>query len=176
MKKICELCQAEFDSVIIVNEVKHNICNRKMCLTCSPFKAGNNVSAASYKFKKELSGFNFCACCKTMKPTSDFYLRSDGKRNHSYCKVCQNQNVLDRQRRFKIRAIEYKGGKCCICGYDKYEGALDFHHLDPSKKDFALSAGRLRTFDSSKPELDKCVLVCSNCHRELHAGLHTHIV
>ena len=70
--------------------------------------------------------------------------------------------------------VEYKGGKCCLCGYNKCMGALDFHHIDPSKKDFAISKQRRTSpqkFDCVKSELDKCILVCSNCHSEIHAGL-----
>ena len=171
MKKICEICNNEFDTLITIKGIKHNICNRKMCLNCSPFKAGNRMSAANYRLKKESEGLYFCAKCKKMNPIDEFYLKADGKRNHSYCKVCQNNNVLDRQRLFKKKAIEYKGGKCCLCEYNICEGALEFHHLDPSIKEFGLAAGKLRTFEKSKKELDKCVLVCANCHREIHAGV-----
>ena len=72
----------------------------------------------------------------------------------------------------KLKAIEYKGGKCQICGYDSYVGALEFHHTDPSKKNFSISEkGLTRSFALIKAELDKCVLLCSNCHKEFHAGL-----
>jgi len=64
--------------------------------------------------------------------------------------------------------IEYKGGKCEHCGYDKCPAAFDFHHLDPSKKDFNLSTLRNYKLENIKSELDKCLLLCSNCHRELH--------
>ena len=66
--------------------------------------------------------------------------------------------------------IDYKGGKCQICGYNKCANALEFHHLDPTLKDFTISGGT-RSFNSLKSEVDKCILVCSNCHREIHAGL-----
>lgn len=113
-----------------------------------------------------------CAKCNTDKPSSDFYLKGDGTtRNHAYCKLCQNQNVLDRQRAWKRKALDYKGGKCSQCGYSKCDSALEFHHLDPKEKDFSLSSGRLRKFEDSKEELDKCILVCACCHREIHAGL-----
>ncbi len=69
-------------------------------------------------------------------------------------------------------AREYKGGKCVMCGYSRYSGALDFHHKDPSQKDFGLSTkGLTRSWEKIKEEIDKCVLVCANCHRELHAGI-----
>ena len=70
--------------------------------------------------------------------------------------------------RAKQTLVDYKGGKCVKCGYNKYPGALDFHHLDPSKKDFAISRRKNCSFEIIKPELDKCVLVCRNCHAELH--------
>lgn len=69
-------------------------------------------------------------------------------------------------------AREYKGGKCMLCGYDKCSRALSFHHLDPSKKDFGLSErGLTRSWERIKKEIDKCILVCANCHMELHEGI-----
>ena len=69
-------------------------------------------------------------------------------------------------------AKQYKGGKCVLCGYNKYLGALDFHHLDPTQKGFEISTrGLTRSWEKIRKELDKCVLVCANCHRELHAGI-----
>ena len=79
-----------------------------------------------------------------------------------------------KKRRNKLRqmAFEYKGGKCVICGYNKCLRALVFHHLDPKTKSFGISErGFTRSWDSIKAELDKCVMLCSNCHMELHDGL-----
>jgi len=79
-----------------------------------------------------------------------------------------------RKRRWKIRqmAVEYKGGKCSICGYHRCTEALEFHHLDASKKDFGISnKGYTRSWEKVKKELDKCIMLCANCHREVHAGL-----
>ena len=70
----------------------------------------------------------------------------------------------------KLKAIEYKGGCCQICGYNKSIRALQFHHLDPTQKDFGISGGT-KSFEKMKPELDKCILVCANCHCEIHEGL-----
>ena len=67
-------------------------------------------------------------------------------------------------------ALEYKGSKCSICGYDKCDNALEFHHRDTSQKDFSISDRNLiLDWDLIKLELDKCDLVCANCHREIHA-------
>jgi len=80
--------------------------------------------------------------------------------------------VNKRRKELKIMSIEYKGGKCSNCGYNRCVRALDFHHLDPSKKNFTIaSKGYTRSWKKVKEELDKCVLVCANCHREIHEGL-----
>ena len=80
--------------------------------------------------------------------------------------------VAKRRRRLKVMAVELKGNKCQICGYNKYIGALDFHHIDESTKSFNLSVrGLTRSWEKTKKELKKCILVCANCHREIHAGL-----
>lgn len=69
----------------------------------------------------------------------------------------------------KEELVRYKGGKCEICGYNKCLGALDFHHLDPNQKDFNISNSKIyKNLDILKEEVDKCILVCANCHREIH--------
>lgn len=71
----------------------------------------------------------------------------------------------------KDKAVQYKGGKCCVCGYNKCNQALEFHHLNPEEKEFTISGGT-RSFEFMKEELNKCILVCRNCHSEIHAGFH----
>jgi 5-methylcytosine-specific restriction endonuclease McrA len=72
-------------------------------------------------------------------------------------------------RNLKQLMVEYKGGCCQKCGYNKYKGALEFHHTDPSQKDFTPSRLKRYKFnDLVKKELDKCMLLCSNCHKEIH--------
>jgi 5-methylcytosine-specific restriction endonuclease McrA len=80
--------------------------------------------------------------------------------------------VAKRRRKIKTLAIESKGGKCQICGYNRYQGALDLHHISRSEKIFSISdKGYTRSWEKVKAELDKCILVCANCHRELEAGI-----
>ena len=67
--------------------------------------------------------------------------------------------------------VLYMGGKCQKCGYSKCYDALEFHHLDPKKKDFQLSALKNYSLNALKKELDKCIMLCANCHREEHARL-----
>ncbi len=79
-----------------------------------------------------------------------------------------------KKRRIKLRkmARDYKGGKCEICEYDKCGRALSFHHLDQTQKSFGISAkGLTRSWLKIKEEIDKCILLCANCHMEIHEGI-----
>ena len=82
------------------------------------------------------------------------------------------QDHMARRAKIKAEAVAYKGGKCERCEYDKCLEALDFHHLDPNEKEVigALTRKSLN-IEKLKDELDKCILVCCRCHREIHAGL-----
>jgi len=80
------------------------------------------------------------------------------------------QNVISWRKRVKKRLIDYKGGKCQCCGYNACDEAMEFHHVDPTIKDFQIS-GSTRSFESLKVEVDKTILVCANCHREIHSDL-----
>jgi 5-methylcytosine-specific restriction endonuclease McrA len=107
--------------------------------------------------------------CKKHGETSHV-LDSTGKRYR--CKRCRVEAVDKRRRVTKLKAVEYKGGKCQECGYHKCVDALEFHHTTPGEKDFSISdTGATRSWDKIKLELNKCVLLCSNCHRETHASL-----
>lgn len=88
-------------------------------------------------------------------------------------KVLKNrERVRNRRKKVKEILVLYKGGKCIKCGYDKYIGALEFHHINPEEKDFSISnKGETRSIEVMKTEVDKCELVCSNCHKEIHAGI-----
>ncbi len=75
-----------------------------------------------------------------------------------------------KRRLYKQSLVDYKGGKCCICGYNKCLSSLQFHHLDPTKKDFTISSKSSTSIEKIKLELDKCILVCANCHGEIHSN------
>lgn len=95
-------------------------------------------------------------------------LRNDGRYR---CKKCNVDAVKKRRQTLKNKAIEYKGGECQNCGYDKYVGALEFHHIN-GEKDFGIAYnGYTYSWKKVKKELDKCILLCSNCHREAHANI-----
>jgi DNA-directed RNA polymerase subunit RPC12/RpoP len=100
---------------------------------------------------------------------TEYVLRSDGRYR---CKKCSVEAVQRRREKLKLLAIEYKGGECEICGYKRCVSALEFHHLDPNEKEFGVGEkGYTRSIETIKKELDICILVCSNCHREIHEGL-----
>lgn len=82
-----------------------------------------------------------------------------------FCASC----MVNRQRfKKKKRIVEKLGGKCKYCGYSKCLGALHTHHLNPKTKKFQLSGAHARSWKSIELELKKCILLCGNCHFELH--------
>ena len=95
----------------------------------------------------------------------------------SSCKNDQHQSYLAQQARGlrrKLDLIQKFGGKCSVCGYNKNSSALDFHHINPKEKLFALDLRSLSNRKQSVIDLEvkKCILVCRNCHSELHNPRH----
>ena len=119
MKKICVLCNKEFETI----KKGHT---RKYCFSCVPqYELGN-------------------------------------RKKHQEAMNTKHKNV-------KKYLVDYKGGKCEKCGYNKCIDALHFHHPD-NNKEFGISA-TLRNIENLKIEVDKCQLLCSNCHAEEHERL-----
>ena len=88
------------------------------------------------------------------------------------CGKCASAWVIRHRQKKKERLVHYFGGKCGVCGYKKYIGALDFHHLDRKTKGFSLSVrGLSYSWATIMVEAAKCILVCKNCHSEIEAGI-----
>ena len=108
-----------------------------------------------------------CARCG-----ESFFPKKQAK-TRRYCYQCvpeESNEPTSIRRIIKQWGLEYKGDKCCICGYNKCQEALEFHHIDESKKSFSLSDHGIKLdWPLIQQELDKCVVVCANCHREIHA-------
>jgi hypothetical protein len=112
-----------------------------------------------------------CTTCNEEKFITEFYQQKDRKSGSSSCKKCFNDYCVQRWVQKKKEAIEYKGGKCedCPASYPREPYVIfDFHHLDPEEKDVDWGKLRLKSWDKIKLELDKCALLCSNCHRKRH--------
>jgi hypothetical protein len=100
---------------------------------------------------------------------TEFILRSDDSFG---CRRCAAEAVVRRRRRVKEILVTEAGGRCRVCGYDRFQGALHFHHVDPSQKTFALSRkGVTIGIDKLREEAEKCILLCANCHAEVEAGV-----
>ena len=108
------------------------------------------------------------AICRVHGSTT-FLIENSGR---SRCRQCRQDAVSRRRRKAKAQLVEEAGGHCAICGYDKYLGALQFHHLDPSQKEFGLGlSGATRSMERARREAAKCALLCANCHAEVEAGV-----
>ena len=125
------------------------------------YRAGNSARKTAEKF-----GVSKTSVLDYNKPKEEKRAREK--------KMSAKNVIAVRKRRKKLKdmSISYMGGACQECGYHKCKEALEFHHLDPNEKDFGISKnGYTRSWEKVKIELDKCIMVCANCHREIHAGL-----
>ena len=154
-------CKNTIPATIKVDGKSRNLKNRIYCFECSPFDK-HNTKQLNQKEKSE----KICTCSICNKTFS--YNRKSG----GTTATCSSCIVTKSRQKRKRMAVEYKGGFCIICGYHKCMRALEFHHLDPSKKDFGFSEnGTQKSWELQKLELDKCVLLCCRCHAEVHEGL-----
>jgi predicted transcriptional regulator len=140
----------------------------------------------AFKTQDEINILNEYVNTHTYKEASEYFKVSiasikkySNVKKYSKCKQTREQ-FLEHCKSYKrkLRAetkklcVEYLGGVCKICGYNRCHKALDFHHLDATQKDFAISQNNtIYNFLKLKPELDKCILLCKNCHAEVHDGL-----
>jgi hypothetical protein len=153
---ICKKCNKIFPNKIIINGKQRKLNNRKYCFDCSSFGKYNSKTIL-----KELEGNSLICmdCGKTY-----FLNRSFGHRRNK-CGSCRTYE--QRQKRKKM-SVDYLEGKCVKCGYNKCLAALSFHHRDENEKEFGLSGNLALSWIKVKKELDKCKLLCANCHAELH--------
>lgn len=100
----------------------------------------------------------------------DFKPKDKNANQRTCCYSCMPEGHQLLRSEFIDLIREQRGGKCQRCGYNNYKGALEFHHIDPSQKDFTVGDRDFKLKDCVE-ETKKCVLICANCHREVHAGL-----
>ena len=131
-------------------------------------KTKNKSFKDGYHKEKGITKTENCSSCGVFLDEETAYIRPERDSYHCYCKQCMTKMMKKIRNNYKEKAVEYKGGCCSSCGYDKNLTALEFHHTDPNKKDFNPSGMHNKSWETAKEELDKCVLLCSNCHREEH--------
>lgn len=119
------------------------------------------------KNEKGYQGKYHCPSCNSTKPLEQFYKRNDG-RPMGWCIECSKQSSIERQKENKVKAVNLLGGKCSMCCYDKCITALEFHHPDPKEKDPGYKSIKNKSWEKYWKEISKCILVCANCHREIH--------
>lgn len=120
-------------------------------------------------------GFKRCSKCKLEKKIIEFYKRTDKKNSYtSWCKNCSNEYYAKRVRDVKIKMINHKGGSCERCGLninDTHYSVFDFHHKNPEEKDINFDKIKYQKWEKIEKEIEKCKLLCSNCHRIEHAEI-----
>jgi uncharacterized CHY-type Zn-finger protein len=114
--------------------------------------------------RDEPDGTSLCAGCgKRFTPRKG--------RPHTKCNSCSSGRATPEARRtLKRWMVDYRGGSCQICGYARHWRALTFHHVDPRLKRFNIAGSHCRSLDVLREELDRCILVCANCHDEIEDG------
>jgi len=169
MLKICAKCNKEFKTTKKINNKWVDSRGRIYCWECSTLGRGSRKNLANYDLQNNLKK---CIYCKEFLPLhKDYFKLCKGKSYfESACIKCKNVKVKERAIKIKNELVELFGGKCLICNYNKCLRALEFHHLNPKEKEFSLSDGK--SIDKMKQELQKCILTCSNCHKEIHTGMH----
>lgn len=117
------------------------------------------------RFPKDISykgAVKVCPICG-----KEFYPKDSNANQRQCCYDCMPEGTQLTRGMFLAKIKEARGGKCVRCGYDKCIKALEFHHIDPQQKEFTISNGNFRLQEAIK-ESQKCILICSNCHKELH--------
>ena len=161
---ICQNCNKSFPYKVVVNEKDIFLNHRKNCLKCNPlgerlFYRGKRVSPKDENGKRILIKQNFiCKNCNR---------EFKHKTRNKICSSCRNLEKRHKQRK---KAIERKGKQCIICGYNKCYDCLDFHHIKGTDKNFNLSTAWQKKWEEIENEIQKCFLLCRNCHGEYHSG------
>ena len=159
------LCNENFSTRVWIDGKQRNLQRRKYCLSCSPFGMKNTrILDPITRIKKGLDVIN-CVCQDCGR---NYVYRKEGP-SKIRCNSCYTKKA---RKKGAEKIYQYKGSRCIYCGYDRCSKALHFHHMHD--KQFVISCNMNRNWDILQKELDKCVLLCSICHVELHEGLISH--
>lgn len=175
MKELIEMPKSKLKSITTENliEIIHSSSSFEEALQKIGYKSQFNNTLPKLKEECDLREIDYkhlllpdgqkrCLQCGQIKFVSDFYDK------RQICKECTKENERIKYHKKKEQVIEYKSGlRCKKCGENRFY-LLDFHHLDPSQKDYTISHNSRIKFENLMKEIDKCILLCSNCHREFH--------
>ena len=155
----CVVCGKEFEALRSTKKYCSDDCVNAM-------RRMKWANREKIKKEKGVSEKQCPICGKIFKP------KSAAANQRTCCYECMPDGVQLTRGAFLGLLKKQKGGKCSRCGYDKCLKALEFHHIDPSKKDFTISNDHFRLKDAIE-ESKKCILLCSNCHKEFHDNMWT---
>lgn len=162
----CNNCSISFKKQL--SEIKRSKTGNHYCST-SCAASFNNRSFPKRRNNKKCSDCN--ATMRARKKRCDICLSNRKHAREQAQKIHNKRSTYAQRTKNKIACVKYKGGKCSICGYNKCLKALNFHHIIPSTKSFGISERLTYSWGTLKQELDKCALLCANCHAEVHAGI-----
>lgn len=161
MKNICIVCGKEFEAIRSTKKYCSKECEnqRRREKYIQQKEDRKNTPQENHMPYKQ------CLLCgKSFQP------KTAAANHRQCCYECMPEGTQLRRKDYASKLKIKEGGKCVRCGYDKCLSALDFHHKNPEEKDFGISDDNIKLKDAIE-EVKKCILICSNCHRELHAGL-----
>lgn len=160
----CIQCKSQFKRRVKIDGSNVLLSDsRGSCLACVPYRQMGQYRKGRRQIDRRSE--RYCIEC-------DRWLNDDRFRYETgrQCISCRNKKAKPRTLNYKLelkkKAVEYMGGKCQDCKNGLPLCAYDFHHLDPAKKDFGIS--KKTNFEEVKLELDKCVMLCKNCHSIRH--------
>ena len=154
----CTVCGKEFEAQKTTKKYCSNDCMNAARRKRRADKIANKGTSQGLQEK-------ICLICR-----KSFTPKTPSANNRQCCYDCMPEGIQLTRGMFLAKLKESRGGKCVRCGYNKCLKALEFHHLDSSQKDFTISNDHFKLSEAVE-ESKKCILLCSNCHKELHDNL-----
>lgn len=145
--KLCDKCGAQFPAKMVIEGKMRSFQRRRYCLGCSPFGAHNTGRLAHGE-------------------TIEARRVRRGEERREQSRLLSPQRTAKRRKDQRLRAVNLKGGACSKCGYKRCVAALEFHHREPEQKSFTIATKHGYSWAKLQAELEKCDLLCANCHRE----------
>lgn len=184
MPREIDIANVRFGSLVAIKKVESNNgrtqwlckcdCGTEKIVRTTHLRSGMITSCGCHKGTTPNESYNKiekkCVLCGKIFETNYHNKKYCYECSPSQKEVSSAERLKQTKRRMKHLLVQYKGGKCENCGYDKCEAALQFHHRNPEEKEFNLSHINFATYDIEKlyEEIDKCDLLCANCHAEIH--------